>query len=113
MAEPLSAPRGSSLLSGPDATEWLLPLETAGAGRKTGPRRVGGKAAALGRLGRAGFAVPRGWVIDARHFTRDVEGALPRGHDLSTLIRLAHTKQGVDRAARARDRILEIGRAHV
>ena len=55
--------------------------------------------------------MPRGWVIDARHFTRDVEASLPRGHDLATLIKLAHTKAGVDRAARARDRILAHGAA--
>jgi rifampicin phosphotransferase len=93
-------------LSSPDVTGWLLPLEEAGLGRKTGPKRVGGKASTLGRLLREGFPVPRGWVIDARHFARDVEGALPRGHDIATLIKLAHTEAGIDRAARARDRIL-------
>jgi phosphohistidine swiveling domain-containing protein len=97
-----------SPLAALEVAEWLLPLEAAGAGRKTGPKRVGGKAAALGRLAREGFPVPRGWVVDARHFTRDVEGSLPRGHDLATLIKLAHTKAGIDRAARARDRILAI-----
>ncbi len=45
-------------------------------------------------------------MIDARRFERDVETRLPRGHDVATLIKLAHTKAGVDRAARARDRIL-------
>ncbi len=100
--------RGGVALAAPDVVEWLLPLEGAGLGRKTGPRRVGGKAAALGRLVREGFPVPRGWVIDARHFTREVEASLPRGHDLATLIKLAHTEAGVDRAARARDRILAI-----
>jgi pyruvate,water dikinase len=99
-------PRSSAALATPEVTEWLLPLESAGAGRKSGPKRVGGKAAALGRLLREGFPVPRGWVIDAKHFTRDVAATLPRGHDPPTLIKLAHTKAGVDRAARARDRIL-------
>jgi pyruvate,water dikinase len=93
-------------LDAPEIAEWLLPLAEAGAGRKTGPKRVGGKAATLGRLIREGFPVPRGWVIDARRFERDIEGALPRGHDIATLIKLAHTKAGVDRAARARDHIL-------
>ena len=93
-------------LASPELAEWLLPLELAGQGRKTGPKRVGGKAAALGRLTREGFPVPRGWVVDARHFSRHVESALPRGHDVGTLIKLAHTKAGVDRAARARDHIL-------
>ena len=108
MSDVLDDRRGGSGLDIPEALEWLLPLETAGQGRKTGPRRVGGKAAALGRLLREGFPVPRGWVIDARHFASSVEGGLPRGHDLATLIKLAHTKAGVDRAARARDRILSM-----
>ena len=86
----------------------MLAVEEAGASRKTEPKRVGGKAATLGRLTRDGFPVPRGWVIDARRFTRDIENMLPRGHDVATLIKLAHTKAGVDRAARARDRILAI-----
>ncbi|APR83911.1 Phosphoenolpyruvate synthase [Minicystis rosea] len=103
-----SAPHDArgGLLSAPEIAEWLMPLEAAGSGRKSSPKRVGGKAASLGRLIREGFPVPRGWVIDARRFERDVEGALPRGHDIATLIKLAHTKAGVDRAARARDHIL-------
>jgi pyruvate,water dikinase len=99
-------PRAGSLITVPEVAEWLLPLDAAGVGRKTGPKRVGGKAAALGRLLRERFPVPRGWVVEAKHFTRDVEGILPRGHDLGTLVKLAHTKAGIDRAARARDRIL-------
>lgn len=95
-------------LSAPEVSAWLLPLSAAGQNRKSSPRRVGGKAAALGRLIREGFPVPTGWVIDARRFERDVEGTLPRGHDVATLIKLAHTKAGVDRAARARDRILSM-----
>lgn len=106
MSDALYEMRGSSLLASPEVVEWLLPLEACGLGRRTGSKRVGGKAAALGRLTREGFPVPRGWVIEARHFTRDVQGSLPRGHDLATLIKLAHTQAGVDRAARARDRIL-------
>lgn len=111
MSDVLDDRRGGSGLAGldaPEVLEWLLPLETAGQGRKTGPRRVGGKAAALGRLIREGYPVPRGWVIDARRFSTDVESGLPRGHDLATLIKLAHTKAGVDRAARARDRVLSM-----
>jgi pyruvate,water dikinase len=93
-------------LDAPEIAEWLLPLEAVGHSRKHGPKRVGGKAAALGRLIRDGFPVPRGYVIDARRFSREVEGALPRGHDVATLIKLAHTEAGVDRAARARDHVL-------
>lgn len=93
-------------LESPAVLEWLKPLETAGSDRRTRPSRVGGKAAALGRMTREGLPVPRGWFIDARRFERLVEESLPRGHDIATLIKLATTKAGVDRAARARDRIL-------
>src|SRR4051812_3593692 len=61
----------------------------------------------LGKLLREGYPVPRGWVIEAKHFERLVEETLPRGHDVATLIKLAGTRLGIDRAARARDRILE------
>src|SRR5262249_54437206 len=50
-----------------------------------------------------------GWVLDGRVFTRLIERALPRGHDVATLIKLAGTEAGTDRAARARDRILSEG----
>lgn len=70
------------------------------------PRRIGGKAAAIERLAIAGFPVPRAWVLEARHFTELVSEHLPKGHDVATLIKLAGTRAGIDRAARARDRIL-------
>jgi phosphohistidine swiveling domain-containing protein len=86
--------------------DWLRPLEQAGASRRMRAKRVGGKAAALGQLLRDEFPIPRGWVIEARHFEHMVEKSLPRGHDVASLIKLSRTKAGVDRAARARDRIL-------
>jgi phosphohistidine swiveling domain-containing protein len=95
-------------LEAPAVLEWLRPLEQAGQGRKTGPKRVGGKAAMLGRLLREGFPVPRGWVIEAKHFDQVVASSLPKGHDVGSLIKLAGTKAGVDRAARARDRLLTV-----
>jgi pyruvate,water dikinase len=89
------------------ALELLVPLEAVGLRRGTRAKRVGGKAAALARIAREGFPVPRGWVLDARHFSRIVEATLPRGHDMASLIKLAGTRAGVDRAARARARLLE------
>ncbi|UQA61551.1 PEP/pyruvate-binding domain-containing protein [Polyangium aurulentum] len=85
----------------------LRPLASVGGRRRGDAKRVGGKAASLSRLVREGLPVPRGWVLDASHFTRFVEEVLPRGHDLSSLIKLAGTRAAVDRAARARDRILQ------
>ncbi|WP_437633020.1 PEP/pyruvate-binding domain-containing protein [Sorangium sp. So ce854] len=106
MADTTRIARADSATDPPSVREWLKPLETAGQRRSTSAKRVGGKAASLGRLLRDGLPVPRGWVLDARCFTELVERQLPPGHDLATLIRLSGTKAGVDRAARARDRIL-------
>ncbi len=98
----------------PDSTQtaamegWLLPLASAGTSRRTSGKRVGGKALGLGRLVRDGFQVPLGWVIDARTFTRLVEEELPKSHDLASVMKIANTKLGVDRAARARERLLAV-----
>lgn len=87
---------------------WLTPLASAGTSRRTSGKRVGGKALGLGRLVREGFDVPTGWVIDARTFTRLVDEQLPKGHELGAVMRIAATKLGVDRAARARERLLSV-----
>lgn len=83
----------------------LRPLETAFSRRRGDSRRFGGKASSLGRLVREGFPVPRGWVLPAEYFDALSQDTLPRGHDLPTLIKLAGSRAGIDRAARARDRI--------
>ncbi|WP_437926394.1 PEP/pyruvate-binding domain-containing protein [Sorangium sp. So ce291] len=106
VADPTRIARADSATDPPSVREWLKPLESAGQRRHTSAKRVGGKAASLGRLLRDGFPVPRGWVLDARCFTELIDRQLPPGHDIATLIRLSGTKAGVDRAARARDRIL-------
>jgi len=85
----------------------LRPLEAAFSRRRGDLRRFGGKASSLGRLVRDGFPVPRGWVLPAEHFDALSEDTLPRGHDLPTLVKLAGSRTGIDRAARARDRIQE------
>ena len=98
----------------PDSTQaaamegWLTPLASAGTSRRTSGKRLGGKALGLGRLIRDGFPVPRGWVVDAKAFTRLVEDELPKGHDLVSVVKIAATKLGVDRAARARERLLSV-----
>jgi pyruvate,water dikinase len=90
----------------PEAAEVLRPLELVGTRRSTGSRRMGGKATMLARLAREGFPVPRGWVLDARRFTQAAEESLPKGHDVATLIKLAGTQGGIERAARAHERLL-------
>lgn len=102
----------------PDApgNEWFRPLSlevppadsraAKAAAKLVSAKRIGGKAAGLVRLMQAGFPVPRAWVLEAKHFTSLVEEHLPPGHDLASLVKLAGTKIGIERAARARDRIL-------
>ncbi|MBK9261106.1 MAG: phosphoenolpyruvate synthase [Polyangiaceae bacterium] len=85
----------------------LRPLEAAFSRRRGDLRRFGGKASSLGRLVRDGLPVPRGWALAAEHFDALSRDTLPRGHDLPTLIKLAGSRVGIDRAARARDRIQE------
>jgi rifampicin phosphotransferase len=85
----------------------LRPLEAAFSRRRGDLRRFGGKASSLGRLIRDGFPVPRGWVLPAEHFDALTQDTLPRGHDLHTLVKLAGSRAGIDRSARARDRIQE------
>ena len=103
----------SSAISLPDeVTSLLRPLASIPApGKPTrgiDPRaaRFGGKAAALADLARDGYPVPPGWVLDATYFRRFIDEHLPKGHDVSSLIKNADTRIGMDRAARARDRIL-------
>ncbi|MBK8938077.1 MAG: phosphoenolpyruvate synthase [Polyangiaceae bacterium] len=71
------------------------------------PQRFGGKAVTLADLAADGLPVPPGWVIDAKTFSQVVDEQLPKGHDVASLIKLAGTRTGMDRAARARDRILQ------
>lgn len=58
----------------PDIHRYLIPLADANRG---GVRRVGGKAANLGELLRAGFAVPDGFVVTAEALARS--GPTPGG----------------------------------
>lgn len=100
---PLVAPELSEATS-----EILRPLSTVGLRRETREKRVGGKASKLAELLRAGLPVVPGWVIDSKVFERVVEAGLPKHHDVASLIKLGDTPLGVDRAARARDRVLEL-----
>lgn len=70
-------------------------------------RRLGGKAANLVSLMAGAFPVPKGWVIEARHFQDHVDRIMPRGHDIGSLVKLARSSGGMERAGRARDRMLE------
>ncbi len=83
----------------------LTSLEEAGTKRRD-RSRIGRKAGALATLLRAGMPVPNGWVLDSRHFDTFIERCLPRKHDLKTLIKLAGTRAGDERCARAYEEML-------
>lgn len=72
----------------------------------TRPQRFGGKAVMLADLAGNGLPVPPGWVLDAQTFARVVDEQLPKGHDGASLIKVAGSLVRMDRAARARDRIM-------
>jgi phosphohistidine swiveling domain-containing protein len=91
-----------------EATSWqevLTSLVDAGKGRRA-IARIGRKASALSALAREGMPVPEGWVLDSRHFDAFVERCLPRKHDMKTLVRLAGTRAGDERCARAYEELL-------
>lgn len=115
MSDPVREPFGSLSYQ-----EWLRPLfkdaSSTDGGRGTrgawsskklgSAARIGGKGAGLVRLANEGMPVPRAWALEARHFTTFVGETLPRGHDIASLVKLAGTSVGIERAARARDRVL-------
>jgi pyruvate,water dikinase len=71
------------------------------------PAALGGKGSRLVWLVRHGFHVPDGRVIPAEVFDAVAREALPQGHDVRTLLRLAGTREGVERAGRAHARLRE------
>ncbi len=90
------------------AFQLLRPLEAYGRKKPTdAARTIGGKAARLAWLARRGFPVPRAWVIDATPFRDLVDAVLPPGHDPHSLLRLRGTPALLERAAKAREVILE------
>ena len=70
-------------MRGPNLPAWVLPLHAAG----DAPERVGAKAATLGRLARAGFAVPEGFVLC-------VEAATAPGEDVSAALKAISDRFG-------------------
>jgi pyruvate,water dikinase len=71
------------------------------------PAALGGKGSRLVWLIRHGFHVPDGRVVPADVFDAVAREALPPGHDVRTLLRLAGTREGVERAGRAHARLRE------
>lgn len=99
--------RSRSALAVPEAALAVLrPLAGLSSRKDAAEKRIGGKAAQLARWAREGFLIPPAWVIDARTVDRAMELALPRDHDVATLVKLDGTAVGIDRAARAHERVL-------
>ncbi len=71
------------------------------------PRKIGGKAATLGALLRRGVAMPVTWVLDAAPFRDVVETELPSEHEPRALLKLKKPLARLERAAQARQRLLE------
>jgi rifampicin phosphotransferase len=102
-------PRG---LRGPDprandplashAHPSLLPLDRS----SDSLRKVGGKAVQLQALSRLGALLPETWVLDVAPFRELVESELPHGHDPHSLLKLSQSRARIERAGRARDRLL-------
>ena len=91
-----------------DAKPWaevLRSLEQSGQ-RRRDLRRQGSKIVALAKLARASIPIPRGWVLEASHYDAFVERCLPHRHDLRSLIKLAGTRGGDERCARAYEEML-------
>jgi pyruvate,water dikinase len=68
---------------------------------------LGGKGARLAWLVRNGFRVPEARVLPADVFDAISRDVLPPGHDVRTLLRLAGTRDGIERAGRAHARLRE------
>ena len=85
----------------------LRPLD--GYGRKRpadSTRSLGGKAARLSWLARHGFPVPRGWVLEAKHFDEIALERVPGSHAPHALLKLRSGAALHERAAHARTMIL-------
>ncbi len=66
----------------------------------------GARALALADAARLELPVLDSWVLPAEAFDDAVEHLLPPAHDPASLLRVIHRPRGLERAARARDRLL-------
>ena len=62
----------------------------------------------LAAASRLGVVIPETWVVVADVFRHVVQTSLPPGHDPGSLLRTIRRPVGVERAARARERLLEV-----
>jgi pyruvate,water dikinase len=69
---------------------------------------VGSNALQLTEAAARGASVAQIWVLPALAFRELVRNALPPGHDPASLLRVIHRPAGVERAARARERLYAV-----
>ena len=85
----------------------LRPLDAYGRKRPAdSARSLGGKAARLAWLARHGLPVPRGWVLEAKHFDEIALERVPANHAPHALLKLRSGSALHERAAHARTLIL-------
>ncbi len=105
------APRLLSLAELASTTELRAAGERPSRIRKPRPRvdpsaaALGGKGARLVWLVRNGFRVPEARILPAEVFESIARDVLPPGHDVRTLLRLAGTREGIERAGKAHARL--------
>jgi pyruvate,water dikinase len=85
----------------------LRPLDAYGRKRPAeSARAIGGKAARLAWLMRHGLPVPRGWVLEAKHFDELALERIPADHAPRALLKLRSATTLQERAAHARTMVL-------
>ncbi|HMJ10076.1 MAG TPA: phosphoenolpyruvate synthase, partial [Polyangiaceae bacterium] len=70
--------------------------------------RVGALVPPLLEARRLGVPTLDGWLVSADVFRDVVRSSLPPAHDPATLLRIIHRPAGLERAARARERLLSV-----
>src|SRR5260221_1714015 len=86
----------------------VMPLDELAATSSRRDTQAGALARALVSAERLGVVVPESWVVVAEVFRHVVHESLPPGHDMSSLLRTVQRPIGVERAARARERLLRV-----
>jgi pyruvate,water dikinase len=86
----------------------VVPLADAVASSGRRDTQSGSLARALAGVERLGVTTPESYVVIADVFRHIVHTSLPPGHDPASLLRTAQRPVGIERAARARERLLAV-----
>jgi pyruvate,water dikinase len=69
---------------------------------------VGSVALSMAEAARLGIATPNAWLLSAEVFRDAVQSQLPPAHDPASLLRIIHRPAGLERAARAWERLVAL-----